>query len=118
MFLIGIDRLTVTIANGQSVSPAVQLGAKALVGIVIPSTWTAAPLTFQASFDGGANYYNVQDGNGQDTTLLGLASTFVQVDAGLWRGINDLIVRSGPSGAAVAQTGAQILTLIVRSNLT
>ena len=42
---------TVTIANGQSLSGAVNLSGFTLIGIDLPSAWTTANLTLQASID-------------------------------------------------------------------
>ena len=38
---------TVTIANGQAVSGAADLGNDRLLGFQMPGTWTAADITFQ-----------------------------------------------------------------------
>jgi hypothetical protein len=35
VFAVGVDSFTVTIASGTSLSPAVQIGAKVLVGPVL-----------------------------------------------------------------------------------
>ena len=50
---------TVVIANGASLSGALDMGgAREIVGIEMPSAWTAAALTFQVSTD-GVTYQNL-----------------------------------------------------------
>jgi hypothetical protein len=44
--------VTVTINAGQSLSSSVDAGGQTAVGIVVPSNWTPAAVTFQASLDG------------------------------------------------------------------
>jgi hypothetical protein len=114
-----IDIIDVTIANGQSLSPAVALGGKSLVGIVMPAAWTAAALTFQATADdpgtdNGA-MQELQDGTGNPVTLTVNAGTFVQVDPTKWRGTRHITVRSGTVGAPVAQGASRTLGLAIRS---
>ena len=49
---IGLETISVTIANGTSLSAAVNLGSGKLRGIALPAAWTAAVLSFQVSLDG------------------------------------------------------------------
>lgn len=112
-----IEYFTATIAASASLSNAVQLGRKSLVAIVMPSAWTTASLTFQASPDGSTFdelYY-----------LSGLASTnyvitapgasqFIMLDPTQWRGIDTLKVRSGTSGTPVNQVAQALITLVAR----
>jgi hypothetical protein len=118
MFLIGIDWLTTTIADGTSLSAALGLGSKTLCGIILPSTWNAASLTFQCSPDGTTFYEVVTAAAGAAATVVAAAGQFVQIDPALWHGINLVKIRSGTSGAPVAQTGAQVVTAVVRSPIT
>ena len=60
-FAISIGRLPVTIASGNSLP----LGNKTLVGIIMPSAWTAAALSFQMSGD-DSTFVNVTDGTGSE----------------------------------------------------
>jgi hypothetical protein len=43
---INIDPIPVTTTSGTSLSPAVALGGRTLVGIGMPAAWDAAALTF------------------------------------------------------------------------
>jgi hypothetical protein len=55
--------MTTTIANGQSLSPVVDLGRTVLGGIILPASgsWDAANITFQASAD-GTSLFDLYDG--------------------------------------------------------
>jgi hypothetical protein len=118
-----IEYLTATIASGTSLSGAVNFGAKTLVGIVMPSSWTAPDLAFQVSPDGG-------------TTLTRCSSPILPPPMRFrpsrcirrplrnsssatrpnGRGINIVKVRSGTSGTLVNQGSTAAITLVVRGN--
>lgn len=102
-----------TIANGQSLSDAIDLGGLRLVSIVMPSAWTAANLTFQVSHD-GTTYNNLYDAGGSEVTTTAAASRYIYLDPAFWSGIRFLKVRSGTSGAAVAQGAERLVTLVCR----
>jgi hypothetical protein len=112
-----LEYFTATIASGQSLSGAVQIGKKSLVGIVMPAAWTAAALSFQASPDGVTfdELYFVSAGASTEQTITApAASQFIQLDPTQWRGIDTLKVRSGTAGTPVAQSAAAVITLVVR----
>jgi hypothetical protein len=105
----------VTIANGQSLSNAIDLGAKVLSGILIPAAWTAAGLSFQASDDLGVTWQNLYDATGSEVTITSAAVTAgrrISLDPSLFVGIDFLKVRSGIQSAPVPQGQSTILTLI------
>lgn len=106
-----------TIAAGQALSGPAALGAKTLVGIVMPSAWTAAGLTFQMSPDGGTTWLEVYSSAGSEIDFTVAASQFIQVDPSTWRGINMVQVRSGTAGAPVNQAAAAVIGLMVRSEM-
>jgi hypothetical protein len=108
----GLERLTATIANGESLSGAVDLGGRKLVGIVMPASWTAASLTFQASPD-GVTYYNVYDGATERAVVVG-ASYYSMLNIGDWVGCRWIKVRSGTAGSAVNQAAERALTLVIQ----
>lgn len=100
----------VTISNGTSLSPAVALGNKLLVGIAMPAGWDAADLTFQVSID-GSTWLELQTTSAA-VDYKAAASQFISIDPNLWRGVNQIKVRSGTSGVPVNQTADRQLTLI------
>lgn len=114
-----IDYVTVQIAAGQSLSGEVDIGSKSLVGIVFPSNWTTASLSFQASIDSSA-FGELLD---QTATAISVSSvtggalTVIAIDPAKLRGITALKVRSGTSGVAVNQVNLVTLTLITRLSI-
>ena len=46
----------ILIAGGTSLSSGLNLGGRVLTGVFMPASWTAANLTFQASYDGVTFY--------------------------------------------------------------
>jgi hypothetical protein len=112
MALAEANVLTVTIANGQSLSTAAHIGLGTLVGIQLP-TITSAALTFQGSHD-GVTYVEVVDSSAAAVSYT--ASTgaiYIKAPADL-AGVPYIKVRSGTSGAPVAQGAARTITLIVK----
>lgn len=106
--------VAVTIAINESLSGAVAVGDGVFTGIVMPAAWTAAVLTFQASFD-GTTFYNLYDEAGGEYTIAADASRYITVPAGDFAGVRFLKVRSGTAAAAVNQAAARTLSLIVRN---
>lgn len=101
-----------TIASGASLSGAVSVGSSALTGISIPSSWTAANLTFQGSFD-GVTYFDLYDDSGIERQVIAAASRHVTVDPTKFIGLTYIKVRSGTAAAAVIQAAARVLNLVV-----
>lgn len=104
---------TVTIANGQSLSNAIDVPGHVLVGIVMPPTWTSANLTFQGSVD-GSTFLNVFVEGGGEFQVTAFANRLIIVDPTRLYGLRSLRVRSGTSGTPVAQTADRVITLVFR----
>ena len=102
---------TASIAAGASLSSAVYLGAGTLLGISLPSAWTAATVTLQTSLDGGATWIDVYDDGGNEIVLSPAAGKFTPLDAGTFGNLVYLKVRSGTGSAPVNQVGARSITL-------
>lgn len=102
-----------TIANGQSLSNAVDIGNKTLLGIVIPSSWTAANLTFQVSTD-GITYNDVYDNLGTEKNVTAAASRYIIIDPVDFIGAKYIKVRSGTAASAVNQGAERIVKLITK----
>ena len=107
-----VETTTVTIANGASLSGAVDLGGRKLVGIIMPDTWTAAGLTFQGSID-GTNFFNVYDGSSERTVNVA-ASYYSALALSDWVGFRWIKIRSGTAASAVNQAAERVLTLVVQ----
>ncbi len=109
------EQVSAQIAAGQSLSAQVDIGGWTLVGIVVPANWTTAGLSFQASADGGATWGELLDMTATAITVSSIAGAArIAIDPTKLRGVRSLKVRSGTSGAPVAQTNAVTLTLLTR----
>ena len=104
-----------SIANGASLSGAVVLPpAEYLCGISMPAAWTAANLTFQASFD-GTTYYDLYDQDGTELNITAAASRHIVLNPDNFWGFKWLKVRSGTTGTPVNQGAARTITLLTRA---
>lgn len=112
---IAMHILNATIASGASLSDSMNLGGLRLFGIVMPAAWTAANLTFQASFDGGTTYVDMYDYNGLEVVATTSTSRLIVLDPVVFAAIPLLKIRSGTAASAVNQGGDRTLTLVLRS---
>lgn len=104
---------TVTIANGASLSGAVDLRGLRLAAIVMPADWDAANLSFQASLDDGT-YFNVYTTAGEKT-VTAADDRYILIPPDDFAGAQWLKVRSGTAGVPVNQTAARTITLLLRA---
>ena len=103
---------SVTIANGASLSSAVDLGGFRPFGFIMPAAWTAADVTFQGGPD-TSTLNNLYDDTGTEVSAKAAASQMVVFSQPVkWLGVQALKVRSGTSGAVVNQGGARNITII------
>lgn len=109
----GIETISATIANGTSLSAQVNLGAKTLVGISMPATWSAAALSFQVSVDGGTTWLEMQTISAA-VSVTAAADQYIALDPATWRGVNAIKVRSGTSGVPVNQAADRVIGLVVK----
>lgn len=105
---------TATIANGASLSAAVDLAGNVLCGIAMPAAWTAAGLTFQASTD-NATWLEYTDATGVAIGAVVAQGQFIQLDPSTWAGVRYIKVRSGTLAAAVNQGAARALGLVTKA---
>lgn len=104
---------TVTIANGASLSGALNIDQRNLFAILMPAAWTSAAMTFQGSYD-GTTYYDLYDENGVEINFTVAASRYVLISAPIkFLGLKKLKVRSGTSASAVNQGGDRAIGIIV-----
>jgi hypothetical protein len=104
------------IANGASLSGEVDLRGLRLLGVIIPSAWTAADLSFQVGDASGGTFGEafLDAGNG---TGAALALDAAANQASLFntaRLISNCFikVRSGPVGVPVNQGAARTITIL------
>lgn len=109
--------ITITIANGASLSSAIDLGTLVAVGarmaaIQMPSAWTAANLTFQVSLD-GVTYADFYDSSGTEYSVTASTSRTILVPYADFFCARFLKVRSGTTGTPVNQGADRSLILNV-----
>ena len=110
--LITSDLVT-TIANGASVSDAIDLSGTTLCGYIMPSAWTSASITFQASVD-GTNFYDLYDQYGTEVTHTVSPSRFVALTPSDMASIRYIKFRSGTAASAVNQGAQRQITFVAR----
>lgn len=102
------DVTTVTIANGASLSGALNLGGMFPGAFVIPAEFDGAAITFQGSID-DANFFNLYDATGTEVNYTVSASRCVVPNLGQFYGLSSIKVRAGTAGAASNQTGDTVI---------
>jgi hypothetical protein len=97
----------VTVADGATVSGAVDLRGRQLCGVYLPSTAEGTTLGFQVS-DALAGTYLTLMSAGAAVSLTVAASRYVALDPNLFLGVRFLKLVLG------TQTGASIINLAIR----
>lgn len=108
--------LTATIASGESVTAAIDLGNTSLVGFVAPAAWTTAALNIGVSVDGTNWATAALDSFGSAVSSWSsvTAGAAYSVDPAAmlpWRYIR---FRSGTQASPVNQSAARTFTVITR----
>ena len=103
---------TTTIANGASLSGIVDLGSNDLIGIIFPSAWTTASITFQFSID-GTNFYDAYSATAELSATAASANRMVSINAVNYDMGRYIKIRSGTSATPVNQVADRILNLIL-----
>jgi hypothetical protein len=106
---------TVTIEGGASLSNPIDLGRYRLMGIILPSAWVAANLSFQASVD-DTTYVELTDDTGTAVSVTGTANVFLAFGSAVaakFAAVRFLKVRSGTSGSPVNQLPDMLVTLVL-----
>ncbi len=108
-----IATATATIASGTSLSSAADLGTGRLVGIILPSAWTTAGITFQGSAD-GSTYFDLYDDGIERAIASGsvAASRFIALPIADWLMVRSVKLRSGSAAAPVNQPADRLITLV------
>ncbi len=109
------ELLSTTIAGSASLTSAVNLGGLRLFGIIMPSSWTAANLTFQTSADAGLTWANVYDQGGAEVAAAADVSRCILLSPTQFAPLQYVRVRSGTAASPVSQAATRTLQLILRS---
>jgi len=103
-----------TIAAGASLSALAYIPpGHEVVALIMPAVWTAAGLTFKASYK-SSSLADVFVPAGTEYALVVVATNYVPLPAGALRGAVYIQVRSGTTGTPVNQVTACDVTLITR----
>lgn len=105
---------TAVIAQGASLSAAVELNGYDLVAIQMPVEWTAANLTFQGTVTPGGSYQNMYDDAGTEIAVTAAGERTIMLNTVTKRlaGLLNIKIRSGTAVTAVNQAQARTLTLV------
>lgn len=107
---------TATIESGASLSDAVPLTGFTPVALQLPAAWTAADISFQASWDDGVTFADVYH-LGVEYVITGVPTTggaWISIDPRAILGAGKLKVRSGVSATPVNQGAARTIKVISR----
>lgn len=106
---------TVTIPANDAIalSAGVDVSTRTPVAMVLPSGWTAATITFQASFN-GATFSNMYESDGTELSSTVAASQHVVLDPVNFAGVKWLKLRSGTLATPVEQTDDRAIEVITR----
>jgi hypothetical protein len=104
---------TASIASSGSLSGAVNIGDEPIIAIIMPSAWTSANLTLQASID-GATYYSVYNMDGDEYTITASASRYIVFSPHEFQWARYVKLRSGTADTPVSQDAARSITIITR----
>lgn len=105
---------TVTIADTESLSDAADLSALGVpIAIITDAAWDTNAVTFQGSAD-GVTFSDLR-ATGVEVSIAGVvASSMEPLDPRQFLACQHLKVRSGTAGAAVAQAGDTVVTIVCR----
>lgn len=111
---------SVSILSGASLSQAYNIGGVQLAGVVIPSAWTAASITFQFSAEGTV-FSDVYDSLGNEITILSAniptaTSRYIDFTSASWSPAwfipGYFKVRSGTTATPVNQAADRTLRFV------
>ena len=115
-----LESYTTTITAGQSLSDAVPLGVKVLVGLSFDENWTSPTggVTFQVSSD-GVTFQEYYDGVAGTEILVPASAAksnqFVAMsNINQWGAVKLIKVRSGTAAAPVNQSSTTTITVFVQ----
>ena len=99
-----------------TMSAAVDLtGATAIVGLVMPATWTPAVVTVQGSPD-GTTFYDLRDGTpGTELVFNVSVNSLVMLNPNRMRSCKSVKLRSGTAAAPIMQNLACQFGIVVES---
>lgn len=115
-FSVDYDTTECTIgeAEGSDVlSDVIDLGDNRLIAIIMPSAWTAATITFQASKD-GVTFKDVILWDGGEIEYTVDVDQWIIVEPIHFAGMKFIKIRSGTSATPVSQLAERTIELVTR----
>ena len=111
---------TATIANGASLSDAIDLRDYAIAAICLPAAWTAAAITFTASASQSGTYNSVYDDAGTEVAIASanVVASRVLVNKAILEqlaGLRWVKMRSGTAATPVNQGADRAVTVLLKS---
>lgn len=101
-----------TIASSGSLSGVVNMSGHFLAGIIMPSAWDAASLTFQACETSNGTFFDVYKDDGTELSYTVAASRYVVINPANFIEAPFIKVRSGTSSSAVNQTAERVIQIL------
>jgi len=116
------NKVVATIPNGAAKSNAISLYDTASMSLLLPAAWTAADLTFEASFDGGTTWGEVWD-DANAEVLIAAATIAARVGDAIvggaiiakLLGLPMIRLVSGNTAAEVNQLADRAFTVVLKS---
>lgn len=109
----GLVTMNVQIAQNASVTGNIDLGGARLAAILLPAGWDAANITFKVGDTLNGTYGDFYDDSSEIKYTSPAAGRRLRVNLADFIGIRYLQIRSGTSAAAVPQTAARTITLVL-----
>lgn len=102
-----------TIADGVSLSSAVEMRGCHLETIALPAGWDTASITFEGSLDYGVTYQSIEDNTSTEVavTATPASKSLILPPLMLGKSWTHIKLRSGSVGVPINQAGAVVLTL-------
>jgi hypothetical protein len=110
---VATQTTVLTIPAGQSLSGAVDTSNALSLYLITPAQWDAANITFQASVDAGANFFDVFTADGE--AMMGMSGRLDTVNPLTVNMPKDcrLKLRSGTRASPIAQQQDRQFTIVV-----
>ena len=109
----GFASLTVT-TEADGLSDVIDLNGDTLSSIQMSTAWTDAAITFRGALDSTSNMMDVFTSTGLEVSYTTTDNRTLNFDPNFWVGIRFLQLRSGATGAAVAQGAARTIKIATR----
>jgi len=107
-----------TIAAAASLSGAIALSSAFPVGLLVPTGWTAANITFQGSIDGGTTYSSARTSGGSEVTVnVTTAGDIYSLNPLDFASYTHIKIRSGIAATPVTQAASVSLSFVTRGSL-